>query len=207
MFFLGEDLRQAESKWSQLLPTLANGLKLAMIIAITSVGLSLIFGTTGLSNFAHGEIVTFGALVAWGFNRSWASWPLIAAALVAVVATALARGAFELGVWRPLRHRGTSLTSMMIVSIGIALAARHLYLFLVGGAHAVQYGQYTLQPDLIDLGPIEYPPRSLWIIGICRRRHHRCRPVPAYGPASARRSGPFPTIPNWRRRAASTPTG
>jgi neutral amino acid transport system permease protein len=165
VFFLGEDLRQAESKWSQLLPTLANGLKLAMIIAITSVGLSLIFGTTGLSNFAHGELVTFGALIAWGFNRSWASWPLIAAALVAVVATALAGGAFELGVWRRLRHRGTSLTSMMIVSIGIALAARHLYLFFVGGAQQF-YGQYTLQPDLIDLGPIEYPPRSLWIIGI-----------------------------------------
>ena len=69
-FFLGEDLRHAESKWSQLPQTLANGLKLAMIIAITSIGLSLIFGTTGLSNFAHGEMVTFGALIAWGFNRS-----------------------------------------------------------------------------------------------------------------------------------------
>ena len=137
-FFLGEDLRQAESKWSQFPQTLANGVKLAMIIAITSVGLSLIFGTTGLSNFAHGEMVTFGALIAWGFNRSWASWTLIVAALVAVVATSLLGGAFEFGVWRPLRHRGTSLTSMMIVSIGLALAARHVYLFRVGGGY-VQY--------------------------------------------------------------------
>ena len=54
---------------------------------------------------------------------------------------------------------------MMIVSIGIALAARHLYLFLVGGA-LEQYAQYTLQPDPIDLGPIDYAPRSLWIMGI-----------------------------------------
>ena len=53
-----------QSKWSLLPQTLANGLKLAMIIAITSIGLSLIFGTTGLSNFAHGEMVTFGAFVA-----------------------------------------------------------------------------------------------------------------------------------------------
>jgi neutral amino acid transport system permease protein len=164
-FFLGEDLSQAESKWSQLPQTLANGFKLAMIIAITSIGLSLIYGTTGLSNFAHGEMVTLGALIAWGFNRSWASWSLLPAALAAIVLTAIASGLFELGVWRPLRHRGTSLTSMMIVSIGIALAARHLYLFLVGGAF-VQYGQYTLQRDLIDIGPIEYAPRSLWIICI-----------------------------------------
>jgi neutral amino acid transport system permease protein len=164
-FFLGEDLRQAESKLSQLPQTLANGFKLAMIIAITSIGLSLIYGTTGLSNFAHGEMVTLGALIAWGFNRSWASWSLIPAALAAIVLTAAASGLFEIGVWRPLRHRGTSLTSMMIVSIGAALAARHVYLFLVGGAF-VQYAQYTLQRDLIDIGPIEYAPRSLWIIGI-----------------------------------------
>jgi branched-chain amino acid transport system permease protein len=164
-FFLGEDLRQAESKWSQLPQTIANGLKLAMIIAITSIGLSLIFGTTGLSNFAHGEMVTFGALIAWGFNRSWASWPLIAAGVVAVVATAAIGGLQELGVWRPLRRRGTSLTSMMIVSIGIALAARHVYLFRVGGGY-VQYGQYTLQRDPISVGPIDYAPRSLWIMGI-----------------------------------------
>jgi branched-chain amino acid transport system permease protein len=136
-----------------------------MIIAITSVGLSLIFGTTGLSNFSHGEMVTFGALIAFGLNRSWASWPLILATVVAVAATAVFGAGFELAVWRPLRHRGTSLTSMMIVSIGLALAIRHVYLFLVGGA-VEQYGDYTLQRDLVDLGPFEYAPRSLWIMGI-----------------------------------------
>jgi len=164
-FFLGEDFRQAQGKWSLLLPTLANGFKLAMIIAITSVGLSLIFGTTGLSNFAHGEMVTFGALIAWGFNRSWASWPLIVAAVAAVAVAAVAGGAFELALWKPLRKRGTSLTSMMIVSIGLALSLRHLYLFLVGGA-VQQYGQFTLQSNLVDLGPIEFAPRSLWIMGL-----------------------------------------
>ena len=162
-FFLGEDVRQGESKLSQLPQTLANGFKLAMIIAITSVGLSLIFGTTGLSNFAHGEMVTLGALLAWGLNRSWTTMQLIPATLIAIVLTAAVGGLFDLGVWRPLRHRGTSLTSMMIVSIGIALAARHLYLFLVGGAQQF-YGQYTLQRDLFDLGLVEFAPRSIGII-------------------------------------------
>ena len=136
-----------------------------MIIAITSVGLSLIFGTTGLSNFAHGEMVTLGALIAWGFNRSWASWSLIAAALVAIVVTAVVGGLFELGVWRPLRHRGTSLTSMMIVSIGIALAARHLYLFLVGGASS-STASTRCSPTSSTSVRSSTPPRSLWIIGI-----------------------------------------
>ena len=47
------------------------GLKLGMIIAMSAVGLSLIYGTTGLVNFAHGELVTFGAVIAWYFNTSW----------------------------------------------------------------------------------------------------------------------------------------
>lgn len=165
LFSLGENTRTTASKWSQLPQTIANGLKLATIIAITSIGLSLIFGTTGLSNFAHGEMVTFGALIAWGFNRSWASVTLILAAGLAVVVSAVAAAGFELGLWRPLRRRGTSLTSMMIVSIGTALGVRHVYLFLVGG-DLKQYGQFTLQPDLVEIGPFDFPPRSLWIMGI-----------------------------------------
>lgn len=165
VFNLGEDLRTVQGKWSQLPQTLANGLKLATIIAITSIGLSLVFGTTGLSNFSHGEMVTFGALFAWGLNRSWTTWPLIVAALAAIVATAAAGAGLELGLWRPLRRRGTSLTSMMIVSIGLALGLRNLYLFFVGG-DLKQYGQFTLQPDAVAIGPIDLPPRSLWIMGI-----------------------------------------
>ena len=38
------------------------------MIAITSVGLSLIYGTTGLVNFSHSEHVTWGAMVAWWIN-------------------------------------------------------------------------------------------------------------------------------------------
>ena len=46
------------------LDQLANGLVLGTIIAITAVGLSLIFGVTGLVNFAHGDLVTLGAVLA-----------------------------------------------------------------------------------------------------------------------------------------------
>jgi branched-subunit amino acid ABC-type transport system permease component len=163
-FFLGESSRTAEGKWDLLPQTLANGLKLAMIIAITSVGLSLIFGTTGLSNFAHGEMVTFGAIMAYFFNREL-GWQLIPAAVLATALTALIGAAQELGVWRPLRRGGTGLTSMMIVSIGIALAARYLFLYFYGGT-SESYGQYTLQRDAVEIGPVELAPRSVWVIGL-----------------------------------------
>lgn len=164
VFFLGEDTRNVQSKWSLLPQTLANGLKLAMIIAITSIGLSLIFGTTGLSNFAHGEMVTFGAFAAFVFNSD-VGWHLIPAAIVAVALTGLIGAGFERGLWRPLRRRSTSLTSMMIVSIGVALAMRYFFLYLFGGSLSA-YSQYTLQRDPISLGPVDLPPRTIVIIGL-----------------------------------------
>ena len=164
VFFLGEDTRNVQGKWSLLPQTLANGLKLAMIIAITSIGLSLIFGTTGLSNFAHGEMVTFGAFAAFVFNSD-VGWHLIPAAIAAVVLSGLLGAGFERGLWRPLRRRNTSLTSMMIVSIGVALAMRYFYLYLFGGGLSA-YSQYTLQRDPISIGPVDLPPRTLIIIGL-----------------------------------------
>ena len=162
VFFLGENLRQTEGKLSQLPQTLANGLKLAMIIAITSVGLSLIFGTTGLSNFSHGEMVTFGAIVAFWFNQSL-GWHLIPAAVAAAILSGVLGYLYDKSVWRPLRGR-TSLTSLMIISIGIALAARYLFLYFFG-ADVEAYRQYTLQSG-VDIGPITFTPRSLWVMAL-----------------------------------------
>ncbi len=36
---------------------------------MAALGLSMIFGTTGLTNFAHGELITFGAMMAYAFDQ------------------------------------------------------------------------------------------------------------------------------------------
>ena len=41
-----------------------SGLKVGLLVALASIGLSLIFGVTGLVNFAHSEMVAFGAVIA-----------------------------------------------------------------------------------------------------------------------------------------------
>jgi neutral amino acid transport system permease protein len=162
-FFLGQDLRDVKGKWDLLPQTLANGLKLSMIIAITSMGLSLIYGTTGLSNFAHGEMVTFGAIIAWVFNREF-GWHIFFAAIAAVIISAGLGLAMESGIFRPLRRRKTSLTSTMIVTIGLALAARYVYVYFFG-AGTEAYTQYTTQ-SVVDIGPVALTPRSLFIMGL-----------------------------------------
>ncbi|MEX2659965.1 MAG: carboxypeptidase regulatory-like domain-containing protein, partial [Acidimicrobiales bacterium] len=82
-FFFGEDTRNRSTTADRAMQLLVEGVKLGLIIAITSVGLSLIYGTTGLVNFAHGELVTFGGLVCWYLNFQ-GGIPLVWAAPIAI---------------------------------------------------------------------------------------------------------------------------
>ena len=85
IFLFGEKRSSNEvSAFSELTRLTIDGLRFGLIIAICGVGLSLIFGTTGLTNFAHGELVTLGAVVAWFFNVKLGI-QLIPATILAIV--------------------------------------------------------------------------------------------------------------------------
>lgn len=58
----GAEARQGRSDTDRVLSLMASGVRFGLVIGLAAVGLSLIFGTTGLTNFAHGELVTFGAI-------------------------------------------------------------------------------------------------------------------------------------------------
>src|SRR6478736_1822328 len=70
--------------WGRLAQQASSGLVFGVLLALASVGLSLIYGTTGLSNFAHGEQVTLGAIVAYLAVQSF-GLPLLVAGVVAVL--------------------------------------------------------------------------------------------------------------------------
>ncbi|GLW12249.1 hypothetical protein Misp01_73770 [Microtetraspora sp. NBRC 13810] len=140
-----------------------DGLSLGLTIALGAVGLSLIFGTTGLTNFAHGELLTIGAFVAYIFNTTLGLHLLIAAPLAVVVCAALGYGQDRF-FWGVLRKRKTGLVSMMIISIGLALFLRNLLLFIFGG-EGVPYAQYVAQSG-IQIGPIFTTPKNLVAMGI-----------------------------------------
>jgi branched-chain amino acid transport system permease protein len=164
IFFLGASTTKSVSRLELLPQALYNGLKLAAIIAICSIGLALIYATTGLSNFAHGEAVTFGGFAAWVLNIN-AGMHLLVAGAIAIALTSLVSVGMERGVWKPMRRRRSSLTSMMIVSIGIALGVRYVYQFFFG-ARFKSYSNFGKQ-SAFSLGPLSLTPRGLWIIAIC----------------------------------------
>lgn len=112
-------------------PKLVTGLIFGLLLALAAIGLSLIYGTTGLNNFAHGELVTFGALMAYTFSGIF-GWP----AYFAIPAAVVLGGAFgwvqDAGLWKPLRKRGLGLIPLMIVTIGLSLVLRYVFVFIWG---------------------------------------------------------------------------
>lgn len=157
-FFTGKAQRVTEGYWALLAKALVNGVRLGIVIAICSVGLSLIFGTTGLTNFAHGELVTFGGLVAHLLSVTWGVNFIVAAGL-----TVLLGGMFGLGLnqglWLPLRRRGIGLISQMVVSVGLSIMLVNFYLMRFGGA-TKRYQAYNSQ-RVMTWGPIQITPRDL----------------------------------------------
>lgn len=131
-FFIGEGERQTTSVVDQLISRLIYGLNFGLMLALAAIGLSLVYGTTGLSNFAHAEMVTFGAIVAMVFGVIL-EWPMWIAIILAVAASAGLGWVQDAGLWAPLRRRGLGLVQLMIVSIGLSLAVRYVFQFMVGG--------------------------------------------------------------------------
>jgi branched-chain amino acid transport system permease protein len=165
-FPIGDAAPTGPGKATQALQLAVGGLVFALLLAMASLALSLIFGTTGLTNFAHGELVTFGALVALGIDSLPGEISIggyNVTVIVAVVVATLASGLFGLlndrGLWLPLRRRGVGLVSLMVVSIGVSILLRSIYQYIIGG-NTQQFSQYAVQKPF-EVGPLLLTRRDL----------------------------------------------
>jgi branched-chain amino acid transport system permease protein len=128
-----------------LVQNMINGLVFGILLALASVGLSLIYGTTGLSNFAHGEQVTLGAVLCYFFATNQPvtfplipvefsfGFPLWLAALLAIVIAGGTGWLQDRFMWNPIRKRGVPSLQQMIVSIGLSLALLNFIQWWIGG--------------------------------------------------------------------------
>jgi len=163
----GQATTVGPSNVERLSSLLASGIRFGLVIALAAVGLSLIFGTTGLTNFAHGEMIAFGAIATWYLTASngGLGLPLFVAAAGGIVLAGVFGASFELGVYRPLRRRGMPVVSQMVVSIGLAFALRYVF-SIIYGQGPKQYEQYAAQSPTVELGPISLRPKDLVITAV-----------------------------------------
>jgi branched-chain amino acid transport system permease protein len=144
--------------WGRLAQQATSGLVFGVLLALASVGLSLIYGTTGLSNFAHGEQVTLGAILAY-VGCQILGLPLVVSGVLAVAVGAASGWLQDAGMWRPLRRRRVGLTQLMIVTIGLSMALQYAFQFFFGGG-ALRI--VTTNPTTVTLGSVRISTTSLW---------------------------------------------
>ena len=147
----------------QVLQLLFDGVLFGIMIALGALGLNLVFGTTGLTNFSHGDLLTLGAFTALILNE--AGLHIIIAAPIAIVIAAVLFGWGQNKVlWRPLRRRKTGLIAMMIITIGLAIVIRYGVALFFGGAPR-NFNQYAGQAG-IEIGPVSTTPKALILAGL-----------------------------------------
>ena len=164
IFPLGEGTTGGVGTVARVGGLLVAGLKLGGTIALAALGLSLIYGVTRLVNFAHAELVTLGAVIAYLFHANGPGWPLVVAAIPAVLFVAGFGWLQGRYLWQPLRKRGTVALSLMVVSIGLSFALRSLIQLFFGG-QPVAYPDFAGQPAIDVLG-IPMVPKHLATIGV-----------------------------------------
>jgi len=157
-FFTGASNTSTQTLLNRMIQRGADGLRLGLVIAMCAVGLSLIFGTTGLTNFAHGEMVTFGGLMAFLLNVTMGI-PLLISAPIVVVLGGLFGLALNVFIFGKLRKRGVGLISQLVVSVGLSIVLRNMYLYQFGG-RTRPLNDYSAQ-TVMRLGPTSITPRDL----------------------------------------------
>ena len=119
-----------------------NGIALGSIIALAAVGLTLTNGILRLPNFAHGDFLTLGAYVTFLLDTqilnsiiSDTGVKIWAAIVLGSSLTILGFLLSEFLIWKPMRKRRSNSTTLIIISIGLALFVRNGIIFLWGGGN------------------------------------------------------------------------
>ena len=113
-----------------------NGLVLGSIYALVALGYTMVYGIMGLINFAHGEVVMIGAMVALTAIKLLAAsgLPLFIVVLIALAAAAavcmMVGYAIERIAYRPLR-RAPKLAPL-ITAIGVSIVLQNLAMLIWG---------------------------------------------------------------------------
>jgi branched-chain amino acid transport system permease protein len=119
------------------LQTVLNGILAGCIYALFAMGLTLIYGVLNFVNFAHGELIMWGAYFLLLFMGEPFALPLYAAILPATALTGCLGLAMDYTVFRPIR-RANRLT-LLIAAMGLSVFLRNAAQFF-WGAEVRTYG-------------------------------------------------------------------
>lgn len=164
-----------------MLQLVADGLIVGSVISLGAIGLTLTYSLLRFANFAHGEFLTWGAYLTLAFlgivlagaemvpiEPFSFGWPLLAALLLALPATAGIALAVDWALFRRLARHGNAIT-LVIASFGAALALRNLVQFLWGTLPEYYTREIQIAIRFVPrevLGGLRITPDQLLVLGL-----------------------------------------
>jgi branched-chain amino acid transport system permease protein len=145
---------------AQLLQFLFSGLTVGATYALAALGFTLIYNASNVINFAQGEFIMLGGMLAVFFTQ--AGLPLPAALVLAILVPAVVGVVIEKLAIEPVK--GAETVTLIIITIGASLVIRGLVqVFLGKNTHSL--------PAFSGDTPIEIlgatlMPQSLWVMGV-----------------------------------------
>jgi len=151
------------------LQQLVNGLTAGSVYAVVALGYTMVYGIIQLINFAHGEVVMIGAMVAFTVINALApsGMPPLAVVLIgtgsAIPVCVLVGYSMERLAYRPLRRAPR--LAPLITAIGVSIILQHLAM-LVWSRNVLAFPQIIQTRSYTFLGAT-ITSVQLVIIGIC----------------------------------------
>jgi branched-chain amino acid transport system permease protein len=137
------------------------GITVGSIYAIVAIGFNIIYNTTGIINFAQGEFLIVGAMIAISLNHYV---PLPVAIAMAVLITTLLGGLIEIIFIR--RVRNASVLQLIVITIGISILMREAMLHIWDEkVRCLPYFTGNEVSTITILGA-HISPQVLWVLGI-----------------------------------------
>ncbi|NGP16386.1 branched-chain amino acid ABC transporter permease [Devosia aurantiaca] len=138
-----------------------SGLVLGCIYALGAVGITLIFGILRFAHFAHSELMTGGAFIAFLLASAFAAWGIttpiptgFVVLPIAMVITAILSLGIDKGFYAPLRKRGAKPVTLLIASIGVTLMVQGLIRLFFGAGSYSFFETETKDVFRIDLSAL-----------------------------------------------------
>jgi branched-chain amino acid transport system permease protein len=146
------------------LQLLVNGICIGFIYGISAMGFVMIFKSSSVLNFAHGELLAFGAFIFLALV-TWAQMPIWLGFLTTLVCTFILGFIIERLFLRPLI--GEPLIEVVMLTVGLASVFKGAML-LVWGGNLHTYPEFLPDFLALSMGPINLPPvySAAFIIGI-----------------------------------------
>ena len=145
----------------EILQYLFSGITNGAIYAVIAIGFSMLYNSTELINFAHGEFVMLGSLCMVTFFGTL-HLPLIPAMMLTITCVAVAGLVFERLAIRSVKHPEPIV--LIIITVGASIFLRGIGMIL-WGKDAYSIPAFSSHPPL-DIAGAKLLSQSIWIIVI-----------------------------------------